>query len=91
MNENPCDKILAMSIYQPGDYVKVEFKDGSDPIGEWMWVRVEACDDAQRLVFGILDNVPAMDYAGKLQLGSRLAISYDRIREHKKPTEFGPK
>ena len=89
MNENLCDRIRSMSTYEPGDYVKVEFKDESDPIGEWMWVRVEACDDAQRLVFGTLDNAPAMDYDRKLELGSRLSISYDKIREHRKPSEFG--
>ena len=33
-----------MADYQPGDYVKVEFKDDDSPIGEWMWVRVESCD-----------------------------------------------
>jgi hypothetical protein len=89
MNQTRCDKIQSMSIYEPGDYVKVEFKDESDPIGEWMWVRVESCDDARRLLFGTLDNAPVMDYGDKLELGSRLAISYDKIREHRKAAEFG--
>ena len=76
-----------MPTYQPGDYVKVEFADETS-IPEWMWVRVESCDDGKRLVFGILDNQPVSDLSGKIGLGSRLAISYDNIREHRKPTEF---
>ena len=77
-----------MSRYEPGDYVKIEFKDTDDPIGEWIWVKVESCDDRKRLVFGTLDNEPVGDYGGKIGLGSRLAISYDKIREHRKPSEF---
>jgi hypothetical protein len=29
-----------MARFDPGDYVKVEFKDETQPVGEWMWVRV---------------------------------------------------
>ena len=75
-------------IYEAGDYIKVEFKDEGDPVGEWMWVRIESCDDKNRLVFGNLDNAPLLDHGGKIDLGSQLAISYDNIREHKKPWEF---
>jgi hypothetical protein len=78
----------AMATYEPGDYVKVEFKDAHDPIGEWMWVRVEGCDDQKRLIFGVLDNEPVNDYGDRLHVGSQLAVSYDKIREHRKPTEF---
>ena len=77
-----------MPAYEPGDYVKVEFKDEGDPTGEWMWVRVESCDEGQRIVFGRLDNVPVMDCGGKLALGSQVAVSYDKIRERRKPSEF---
>jgi hypothetical protein len=77
-----------MPGYEPGDYVKVEFPDEITGVGEWMWVRVEGCDDAKKLVFGTLDNEPLNDYDGKIDLGSRLAISYDQIREHRKPSEF---
>jgi len=28
------------------------------------------------------------DNEGKVELGSELAISYSKIREHRKPTEF---
>jgi uncharacterized protein YegJ (DUF2314 family) len=77
-----------MSKYQSGDYVKVEFPDKETGIAEWMWVRVDHSDDEQRLVFGVLDNEPLNDYAGKLKLGSELAISFDKVREHKKASEF---
>jgi len=77
-----------MPSYEPGDYVKVEFPDEVTGVGEWMWVRVERCDDSKKLVFGTLDNEPLNDYDGKIDLGSRLAISYDQVREHRKPTEF---
>lgn len=77
-----------MPIYERGDYVKVEFPDQTTGIGEWMWVRVEGCDDKKKLVFGTLDNEPLNDYDGKVELGSQLAVSYAQIREHRKPTEF---
>ena len=77
-----------MATYTRGDYVKVEFTDKSSGIGEWMWMRVSRCDDEKELVFGILDNEPLNDYAGQMELGTELAVSYSQIREHRKPTEF---
>jgi hypothetical protein len=77
-----------MSRYEPGDYVKVEFPDEATGIGEWMWVKVEVCDDEKELVFGQLDNEPLNNYGGKIGLDSCLAIKYSQIREHRKPTEF---
>jgi hypothetical protein len=77
-----------MPAYERGDYVKVEFPDETTGIGEWMWVRVRHCDDERQLVFGTLDNGPVNDYDSEIGLGSELAISYSRIRERKKPTEF---
>lgn len=77
--------------YEAGDYVKIEFPDETTGIGEWMWMRVEQLDNAQQLVFGTLDDQPLNDYDGKVKLGSRLAISYTQIREHRKPTEFKSK
>lgn len=78
----------AMRSYEPGDYVKVEFQDEATGIGEWMWVRVRRCDDAKQLVFGVLDNEPLGDYGNQIGLGTELAVSYARIRDHKKPSEF---
>jgi hypothetical protein len=73
-----------MPIYEPGDQVKVEFRDEATGIGEWMWVRVRSSDDEKQLVFGVLDNEPVLDYEGKISLGSELAVSYGQIREHRK-------
>jgi hypothetical protein len=77
-----------MAIYERGDYIKVEFPDKTTGVGEWIWVRVDSCDDANRLVFGKLDNGPLNDYGNQLRLGSELAISFDRIREHRKAVDF---
>jgi hypothetical protein len=52
------------------------------------FVKVESYDDADQIVFGRLDSVPLLDYGGKLKPGSEVAISIDRIREHKKASEF---
>lgn len=71
-----------MTKYERGDYIKVEFSDEATGVGEWMWVRVTACDDAKRLVFGTLDNVPVNDATAKLKLGTKLAVSFDQIRQH---------
>jgi hypothetical protein len=63
--------------YAKGDYVKVEFPDETTGIDEWMWVKVDHCDDQKRLVYGVLDNEPVKDYDGKVGLGLLLAISFD--------------
>ena len=49
---------------------------------------VDHTDDKKRLVFGTLDNEPVNDYGGKVKLGSQLAVSYDKIRDHRKPGDF---
>jgi hypothetical protein len=77
-----------MPTYARGDYVKVEFQDETTVIGEWMWMRVDHCDDEKQLVFETLDNGPVNDYAKKVKLGSELAVSYDKVREHRKAREF---
>jgi uncharacterized protein YegJ (DUF2314 family) len=73
-------------MFENGDYVKVEFKDEASGESEWMWVRVSRADDANRLVFGTLDNEPIV--MTDLRLGMELAVSYDNIREHMKPGSF---
>jgi len=40
-----------MPTYEPGDYIKVDFPDETTGVGEWMWVRVDRCDDERR--FGV--------------------------------------
>jgi hypothetical protein len=77
-----------METYNRGDLVKIAFDDGVTGIGEWMWVRVGRCDDQRQLVFGTLDSEPLNDYDGKSGLGTELAVSFSRIREHRKPAEF---
>jgi hypothetical protein len=77
-----------MPSYAPGDYVKVEFPDEATGVGEWMWVRVEVCDDKKKVVIGRLDNEPLNDYDGTVEQGAQLVVSYAQIREHRKPTEF---
>lgn len=77
-----------MPTYEKGDYVKVEFPDEATGVAEWMWVRVDHCDEEKRLVFGRLDNEPLNDYDERLRRGSSLVVSYAQIREHRKPIEF---
>jgi len=71
-----------MSLYQPGDHVKVEFADDSSGESEWMWIQVESCDDENRIVFGRLDSEPILRV--RLKVGQELAISYDKIRDHRR-------
>jgi hypothetical protein len=49
---------------------------------------VVRCDDEKQVGYGRLDNEPLNGYGGKLGLGSELAVSFSRIREHRKRTEF---
>ena len=57
-------------------------------IWEWMWVRVNHCDEKKQLVFGVLDNQPLNNYGDRIRLGSELALSFSQVREHRKRTEF---
>lgn len=74
--------------FEPGDYIKVEFESENGMPGEWMWVIVQNRDDNERIVYGRLDNESLNDVSGRLNIGSQLAISYDKVREHRKPSEF---
>ena len=74
--------------YERGDFVKAEFDSGVKGIpGEWMWVRVHHCDEERKVVFGTLDNEAVVN-SEVLRLGEELAISYSKIREHRKRTEM---
>jgi hypothetical protein len=79
-----------MPRYEKGDFIKVEFADEHTGVAEWMWVRVQSCDEEKQIVFGILDNEPLNTLGGRLGLGSELAISFERIRDRKKPWDFDP-
>jgi hypothetical protein len=69
------------------DYLKVDFSDEAK-VGEWVWFRVDRCDDEKRLLYGRLDNEPLNDYHGEVGLGAEVAVSFSEIREHRKPSEF---
>ena len=71
-----------MGKYTKGDHVKIEVEDKQFGASEWMWMLVESSDDEQRLVFGNLDNEPISNT--DMKLGQHLAVSYDKIREHKR-------
>ena len=73
--------------FQSGDFIKFEIKDDKTGESEWMWLRVDYCDEPNRVVFGWLDSQPAVFTTG-LKLGQHLAVSYENIREHKKSNEF---
>jgi len=75
-----------MPKYQPGDFIKAEFKDEKTGENEWMWVKVESSDDERRIIFGTLDNEPAVMH--ELTLGMELAVSYDNIRDHRTLSSF---
>lgn len=73
--------------FAAGDYVKFEMKDDATGESEWMWLRVDYCDDSNRVVFGCLDSEPVV-FANDLKLGKQMAVSYDNVRDHKKSSEF---
>jgi len=75
-----------MPRFQPGDYIKAEFKDEATGESEWMWVQVDSCDDEAGVLFGRLDNEPLL--GTDLHLGDELAVSYEKIVEHRKASEF---
>ena len=87
---NRATRIEGMPTYEPGDFIKVEFPDEATGVAEWMWVRVQRCDNEKRIVFGNLDNAPLSVYDNKLKLGSELAVGFENIRGHRKPSEFSP-
>jgi len=73
--------------YDRGDYIKVDFESEVQGLPEeWLWVRVHHCDDEHQIVFGTLDK-PVMNLED-LQLGEEVAVSYSKVREHRKPWDF---
>jgi hypothetical protein len=75
-----------MPKFQPGDYVKAEFKDEATGESEWMWVQVDSCDDEAGVIFGRLDNEPVLGAA--LHVDDELAVSYEKVVEHRKASDF---
>jgi hypothetical protein len=73
--------------HEYGDYLKFEVKDDTTGEAEWMWLKLDHCDDTTRTAFGWLDSQPVI-FGDKLKLGQQLAVSYDKIREYKKKGDF---
>jgi uncharacterized protein YegJ (DUF2314 family) len=72
--------------YEPDDYIKAEIVDEASKESEWLWVRVDRCDDQERLIFGTLDNIPVVNT--DLRLGQQIAVSYSNVRDHRKSSDF---
>lgn len=70
-----------MGKYNRGDHVKVEFSGLPGVESEWMWVEVSDSDDERGILFGKLDSQPVVQM--ELKLGQELAVSYDKVREHR--------
>ncbi|MGC2149216.1 MAG: hypothetical protein WA613_13470 [Candidatus Acidiferrales bacterium] len=73
--------------YESGDYVKFEARDQKAGEAEWMWLRIDYCDEPNNMVFGWLDSQPVAS-GSKLKLGQHLAVSYKNVREHKKASNL---
>jgi uncharacterized protein YegJ (DUF2314 family) len=71
-----------MATYKPGDHVKVEFVGETSSENEWMWVEVSSSDDEQQILFGKLDSEPVVHT--DLRIGQELAVSYDKVRDHRR-------
>jgi hypothetical protein len=73
--------------FESGDYVKFEIKDEQTGESEWMWLRIDYCDEPKRLVFGWLDSQPVV-FTTDLKVGQHLAVSFDNIQDHRKSDQF---
>lgn len=71
--------------YRAGDHVKVEVDTSpssvAEGVPEWIWVKAESFDDANRVVYGTVDSQPI---ASGLRLGQKIRVSYDNIVEHRR-------
>jgi hypothetical protein len=67
-----------MATYEAGDCVKAELADEAAGGSEWLWVRVERCDEGNRALFGRLDNQPVV-LADELRHGQQIAVSFANI------------
>ncbi len=50
-----------MAAYSFGDLIKVEVCYGSTGEVEWMWMRVNSCDNVNRVVLCQPDNIPLLN------------------------------
>lgn len=73
--------------FEAGDYIKFQIEDDTKGESEWMWLRVDYCDERNRLVYGWLDSEPVV-FTTDLKLGQHIAASYENVVDHKKPNKF---
>jgi hypothetical protein len=76
---------FCVSKYEKGDHIKFEVADDGSGQSEWVWLLVDDSDDEQELVFGKLDSQPIV--ATDMKLGMELAVSYEKIRDHRRFTD----
>ena len=67
-----------MAAYSFGDLIKVKVCYGSTGEVEWMWMRVNSCDNVNRVVLCQPDNIPLLNT--ELRVGQQLAVSFDKIK-----------
>jgi hypothetical protein len=59
---------------------------GTDSIQRQISIFRDTCDDGEGILFGRLDNEPVVGTG--LHLGDELAVSYDKVLEHRKASDF---
>ena len=74
-----------MGKYQKGDHVKFEVSEEKSSESELLWLLVADSDDEAEIVFGKLDSEPIV--ATDMRMGKELAVSYEKIRDHRRFTD----
>lgn len=72
-----------MPKYQKGDYLRVELLSGVAGRSMSIWMYVDHCDDKHAIVFGTIDTEPSGWLVNSLKSGTRVAVGYRQIREHR--------
>ena len=68
------ERMATMPRYKNADQVKVRFTDSETGDSEWMWLKVDYCDETKGIVFGWLDSQLVV-LNEKIRLDRRLAVS----------------
>jgi hypothetical protein len=69
--------------YSHGEYVRIEVFGVPRPISVWM--RVEYCDEKNRVVYGTVDDERSQRFGRTLRSGAKLAATYLQVRERRAP------
>jgi hypothetical protein len=72
-----------MGKYQKGDRVKFEVSGERPGESDWMWLLVDHSDDEREIVFGRLDSEQIETAA----IAAGQAISYEKVRDHRRPAD----